>query len=78
VSVYRTRDIIAYITGVGVLTKQQLPASAVDISWIIQNVHLPDNIQLEIQTSHCNLKAVSDGSFKEAFRSSGLDDTYQQ
>jgi hypothetical protein len=66
VSVYRTRD-IAYITGVGVLTKQQLPASAVDISWIIQNVHLPDNVQLEIQTSHCNLKAVSDGSFKEAF-----------
>jgi hypothetical protein len=64
-SAWRVQD-IAYVTGVGVLERQLLPATDEKIHWIIKNVQFPDNVVSEIATARV-VQAVSDGSFKESF-----------
>jgi hypothetical protein len=56
----------AYVTGLGELAFESIRSSEAP-NWILENFNFPENIQHELQQSHADIKAVSDGSFKEKF-----------
>jgi hypothetical protein len=57
---------VAYITGIGILYEVTIPKQ-VEGNWILDQVVFPDNIEQELQRARGEIKAVSDGSFKEKF-----------
>jgi hypothetical protein len=57
---------LAYITGLGESFAMTIPKN-VESNWILDNASFPDNIEQELTTAQGNIKAVSDGSFKEKF-----------
>jgi hypothetical protein len=64
--VYRVQDIV-YLTGEGELDSTPVPIIEDNTHWIIQNVQFPNNVKSEIESVRGVLRAVSDGSFKDAF-----------
>jgi hypothetical protein len=57
---------VAYTTGIGILYEVTIPKQ-VEGNWILDQVVFPDNIEQELQRARGEIKAVSDGSFKEKF-----------
>jgi hypothetical protein len=54
----------AYLTGIGHATDP--PQNNVSINWILRDVQFPENLQEEWKNRAGNVRAVSDGSFKNA------------
>jgi hypothetical protein len=58
------RSTQAYLTGLGHTT--ELPHTNVPTNWILRDVQFPDNLQEEWNNRTGDVRAVSDGSFKNA------------
>jgi hypothetical protein len=65
VTAYRNRE-TAYVTGLGELVREPIRSFNIP-NWIIEGVTFPGNIQQELSQPVAEIKAVSDGSFKDKF-----------
>jgi hypothetical protein len=64
VTAFRMGD-TAYVTGSG--TVEVSGNNPSNLYWILENVQFPDNLSKEINQSGMDIKAVSDGSFKDKY-----------